>query len=144
MQQTLPLRSLLVAACLALLLVTGCSERTVTVDGKVVLPPAIKLAKDDAVSITFLPEAPGKKAVTANFSTTDSTFVANGLTTGKHKITAKFDPYPGLPDSAKRLAAFEGINKKFDQTNSPLNYEVSNEAKQSITIEFDKGTVTKR
>jgi hypothetical protein len=134
-------RSQVVAACgLALLTLSGCtSAKTVTVDGKVVLPPKVKVSETDSITVAFTREddatAPGG---TATASPTGLTFEAN-VPPGKYKISVRVQAYAGMKDSQKRERELAQ-----QMASAPtLSYEVTGDARQSITIDLVKGTVTK-
>jgi len=135
-------RSPVVALCgLALLTLSGCttSSKTVVVDGKVVLPPKIKLAETDSITITFAreddPSAPGGAATA---SPTTLTFEAN-IRPGKYKVSVRVQTYAGMKDSQQRERELTQ-----QMASAPtMSYEVTGDAKQSITIDLVKGTVTK-
>jgi hypothetical protein len=128
-----------------LLLLAGCGgTRTVNVSGKLNLPDNLKLVSDDAVNVILVPVDSGAKAnnYTAKVEN-DHTFICRSVVPGKYKVTANFEAYPGKPGSAQRNENFKILNKTFDKNNSPLTYEVSGDAEQSITIDLTSKTVTK-
>jgi hypothetical protein len=131
-------RSLLVPVGIGLLFVAGCSEQTVNLSGKLVLPSKIKLVESDAVTLAFAPEGTAGKAAIGLVSNGDQTFTVKDITPGKYKITFGVTPYP---DQKKRIPLVEPLNTKFDMKASPLKYEVTAEPNQSITIDLEKGTV---
>jgi hypothetical protein len=130
-----------IAVCgVALLALSGCtSAKTVTVAGKLVLPPKVKVAETDSVTVTFVrqddPAAPGASATA---SPTGLTFEA-AVQPGKYKISVRVQAYSGMKDSQQR-------EKELTQqmASAPtMSYEVTSDAKQSITIDLVKGAVTK-
>jgi hypothetical protein len=139
-------RFLVVPIAMALFMLAGCSRRTITVSGAAVLPTGVKVGSTDSVQIMFLPEAKEEKKVpTAAFSPADSSFVCNDiLPNAKYKIAVRIDPGPGVGDMQKRAASFETVNKTFDRASTKLAYQAGEDATQSITIDFAKGTVTKK
>ena len=67
----------------------------------------------------------------------------NGLPPGKYKITVEAAPYSSGPDADQRRAVWNAMNKLYNTTNSKLDYEVTTDPTQTITIDLVKGTVTK-
>jgi hypothetical protein len=140
----------LAAAALCLLALAGCGTKGYTVTGKLALPQNVKLAPDDSVTILFVSEDPKEKGSSsaATFSAADSSFVAKGpegkgMSPGKYKLVVQINPYSGKPDSDQRAKQFSGYNSAYDMANTKLNYEVTKDSSQSITIDLTKGTVTK-
>ncbi len=141
----------LVSPVVFLLFLAGCSSgpKTVKLTGTVVLPPGLTLGKDDGGQITFVPETEGLPAAAAvfkadNLSFTPNTAEKNGIVPGKYKIAVSIEIYPGTKGSEQRRQWLDAqYNKNFDQNNTKLTYEVTNEPEQSITIDLGKGTVTK-
>ena len=133
-------RSLLVPVGLGLLFVAGCSERTVNVSGKLVLPSKVKIVESDSVTVQFIPDGDKGKAAFASVSKSEQTFTVKDIVAGKYKITVSITPYP---DQKKRIPLLEPINTKYDAKSTPLRYEVTAEPNQSITIDLDKGTTSK-
>ncbi len=142
MRQPLPAR-LLFVLCAAALCAAGCGTPTVSVSGKLVLPPNVKLAESDSVGINFRPENPAHTASVGIFNAADQTFVANNLAPGKYKIGVQITPYAGQQGNDKRAAALAPLNQNFNISATKLTYDVTSESKQSITIDLAKGTVTK-
>jgi hypothetical protein len=137
------LRAIL-GSSLCLLILAGCTgKKGVTVQGKVVLPPAVKLEESDVVSITFTPEGVKDKGAGAQASPKDLSFAAKGVFPGKNRIGVKITPYMGSPGSEKRSEALAPLNNMFGANNDKLTYEVTRDSTQSITIDLTKGTVTK-
>jgi len=130
-----------VAVCgLALLTLSGCtSAKTVTVDGKVVLPPKVKLAETDSITITFAREDdPSAGGGSATASPPGLTF-ETAIHPGKYKVSVRVQAYAGMKDSQKRERELTQ-----QMASAPtMSYEVTGDAKQSITIDLVKGTVTK-
>jgi hypothetical protein len=150
MLRSLLSRSLLALFGVVLLVSTGCGpSKGSPVTGKVVLPAAFKLADEDQVEVSFLPDDPKvKRGATAMAKPPGLTFTANtsettGVLPGKYKIAVKVTPYMGSPGSQERKQKFDdAINKHYESYNTKLTYEVTAGA-QSITIDLTKGTVTK-
>jgi len=146
MLKTSRVRMLVVPCFLVLLVLTGSGcKRTVSVSGTVEFPEEVKFQTDDLVHIIFVPESKEEtKAPFAQLSRADKTFECKEITPGaKYKITAHIDPNP-TGSSPKRPGALEAFNKKYDRASTKLTYQASEEASQSITIDFAKGTVTKK
>lgn len=134
--------SCLVVLCLFTL--AGCdgSGSRRTVSGKVILPPGMKLADNDSVTIAFIPEAKDVKTPIVDVAK-DLTFKTNDTVPGKYKITFAAQAYAGEKGFEQRSAAFERVNKNFSAETTKLSYEVTQDPQQSITIDLAKGTVTK-
>ena len=114
-----------------------------TVSGKVVLPQKTSFAEKDVVVIGFVPEAAGKGTVNPKFNGSDQSFVTSEIVPGKYKVTVQISPYPD-PESKQRQPAIDALNKQFGQVDkTKLTYEVTNDAKQTITLDMGKGEVTK-
>jgi hypothetical protein len=139
-------RLLVVPIAMGLLLLAGCSRRTVNVSGTAVMPSGVKVASTDSVQIMFVPEdKEEKRAPTALFSPADSSFICKDiLPSAKYKIALRIDPALGSADMQKRAASFEAVNKTFDRATTKLAYQAGEDASQSVTIDFAKGTVTKK
>jgi len=133
-------RSLLVPVGIGMLFVAGCSERTVNLSGKLVLPAKLKISEKDSVTVAFTPEGTAGKAGVGVFSNSEQAFTVKDISPGKYKLTVSITPYP---DEKKRAPLLEPINVKYDAKSSPLKYEVTAEPNQSITVDLDKGTVSK-
>jgi hypothetical protein len=118
----------------------GAAPRTVS--GKLILPPGVKLAQSDMLSVTFVPEAKDGKTAVADVSP-DHTFTTRQVMPGKYKITVAAQAYPGEKGFEQRTAAFENFNKQFEPGTTKLSYEVTQDPNQSITVDLAKGTVTK-
>jgi hypothetical protein len=138
-------RLLSLPVVLSLLALAGCGGGTnpVEVSGKLIMPPNLKLVESDVVVLTFLPEETPEKAVTAEVIPKEGSFTTKQILPGKHVITVVVQPYPGMPDSERRMTAFEGFNNSFTRENKKLTYEVTKDAQQSITIDLPKAKVTK-
>jgi hypothetical protein len=146
MLNTLRLRVFVVPLGIGLLLLSGCTRRTITVSGTVAFPDTVKLEKDDLVQITFVPEDKEERgAPIALYSPEEKSFVCKGVVpNAKYKIAARIDAVPGSADAQKRSAAFDAFNKSFDKATTKLKYDATDEASQSIAIDLAKGTVTKK
>lgn len=134
---------LVAAASLALVLVLGCGGgKTVTVSGKLVLPPKVKLAETDSIAVTFAPEDKDGKSASATVSPKDLTFNAQ-VPPGKYKIGVTVQPYAGTKDAEARTKEINAVIGSFDAAATALRYEVTAESTQSVTIDLAKGTVSK-
>lgn len=141
-----PPRVLLAFPLLGLLFVTGCGggPKTVTVAGKLVLPANVKLADNDSVGISFLSDEKTEQNAHAVYTPSDSSFECkNAVSKVKYKVIVSIQPYMGSPDSEKRAASLDAVNKKFGRDASSLTYETTQDAQQKITIDLNAGTVTK-
>ncbi|HBI45310.1 MAG TPA: hypothetical protein DDY78_21030 [Planctomycetales bacterium] len=140
---------ILPALCLGLFALSGCGGRTASVKGTLDFPPNLTLMDTDQVSISFQPgdskQGGGGLGI---YTPTDKSFIVQsadgkGLPPGKYKVAVKIVPYPGSPDSEKRMASFSDLNTKYD-TGASLSYDVTDEATQNIVINLEKGTITKK
>jgi hypothetical protein len=128
-----------------LLVLPGCGRSFATVSGTATLPKDVKITDKDLVQITFVPDAKGEKAGSAVFNASDSTIVCKDIVPGgKYKITAKIEPLVGGGDAATRAAEFAAFNKAYDAGSTKLVFQATDEWTQTITIDFVKGTVTKK
>lgn len=124
-------------------LLAGCGERTVTVDGRIVLLPNTSLKDDDSIQLAFV-ETGGNKTVGAlgKPDGKEASFTAQ-VPPGSYKITVTIRAYAGHKESEKRDAQFKSLNKAFSHDATTLTYEVTGDAKQSVTIDLAKGRVSK-
>jgi hypothetical protein len=129
----------------SLLPLAGCSRGS-TVSGTVEFPTGLKPADNEALEIAFAPVTKGQqKGGLAQFSSSDDTFECRELAPGKYKITVKLSIItPPKEDPKKRIAEITQFNKRFDQSNSTLLYDVTSDSSQSITLDLNKGKVTKQ
>jgi len=135
------LRPLAVAALCGAVL-AGCTPSGTTVSGKVVTPANLKLGPNDSLTILFHPEDPANtKSVLGVYAPADNTFVAKEIMPGKYKIQVQMQGYTNTPDAVQKH--MEKLSSTYSREATPLKYEVVNDPKQSITIDLDKGTVTK-
>jgi len=121
-------------------MLSGCtSAKTVTVTGKVVLPPKVKVAETDSITVTFVREDdPSASGGSAAASPPGLTFETN-MRPGKYKVSVRVQAYAGMKDSQNRERELAQ-----QMASAPtLSYEVTGDARQSITIGLVKGTVTK-
>jgi hypothetical protein len=118
-----------------LLFLSGCGQKSVTIKGNLVLPPEVKLEKDDSVTISFIPEVKGPTG-NAIFNTSDNSFVADKVPAGKTKVTVNITPYPN-PGSEKRTEWFNtNINEVFNAPKTPLSFDATGAAGKSISIDL--------
>lgn len=129
------------------ILLVGCDSSTPGVSVKVsVASQKVKLEDTDNIEVVFTPEGKGEPAGAAgSFKTqplTATRGTAPGVVPGKYKLTVKVTPYAGMaPQRDQVMAEF---NKRFDATNSKLNYEVTADKEQAVSIDLDANTVTKK
>ncbi len=124
--------------------IVGCSsKRAVPISGTLVLPAGVKVVDNDTINVGFVAQQQGDEGSAASASPTDLTFKAKQTVPGKYKVTVSITPYPGEKNSEARAAQFEALNKKYAPASTPLNYEVTSDPDQSITIDLGAGTVTK-
>jgi hypothetical protein len=138
---------LLVILALGVLILPGCGSGA-TLQGTVTFPPEMQLNDNDSVLISFVPEDLKGPTFPAVFLQGANSFVAEGvakkgLLPGRYKIVVEVHPYPGRPDSAERSAFFAQFNQSYMAGVTPLNYEVTPESTQTITIDLVHRTVTK-
>jgi len=141
--------------CLTLLLVfglfscVGCGSapKGPTLKGTVVLPPNVKLEENDSASVVFVPDGTEGELFAASINPSDLSFSTKGspgkgIVPGKYKVTVNLQPY--VPGESKQKQIFDTINTRYDTANSRLMYQVTSEPEQSITIDLNKGTVTRQ
>jgi hypothetical protein len=128
-----------------ILLVGGCGKKNpVTVSGKLVLPPTIKLADTDSVQINFTPvDAGDDQPAGATFNKPDMSFVCKNITPGKYKVSVLLSVYKGTPDSEKRDYEYKVFNKSHTEKMN-LTFDVTSDAEQKITIDLANGKVQKQ
>jgi hypothetical protein len=133
---------LAVAAAVLLMAVTGCSgDKTKTVSGKITLPANAKLIETDTIELLFASTEAGGKSYPANVSSKDLSFTAK-VPPGKYRVQVAVKTYPGEKESQKRSQEFEALNTGFG-SGTPLNYEVTGDATQKITVDLGKKSVAK-
>lgn len=140
----LPLsRSRLIAAGgLFVLLLAGCGGvKTVPVTGKLVFPPKTKIADTDSIALTFIAEEGGHNT-SASVSAKDSTFTANVLP-GKYKIAVSVKAYAGMKDSESRTKEFDRQFGAHGIGATSLRTDITGDSNQSITIDLQKGSISK-
>jgi hypothetical protein len=140
-----PRIGLLLAFACCLFLSAGCGGKpTVTVKGDLVLPKDLKLAKDDSVTIAFVPEGEGGRAVVASFDSSTNSFVARKVAVGKNKVTVMITLYPG-PKTVQQTQQWikDNIDAVFNGQKTPLTYDApASPSEQNITIDLVKKTLT--
>jgi hypothetical protein len=124
-----------------ILLVGGCgTKKQVTLTGKLILPPNIKLAEKEMVQITFTPVDEGEKPVGAQFTNSDMSFICKNIVPGKYKVSVSLGFYKGMPDMEKREYEFKQFNKSHTEKMN-LTFDVISDAEQKITIDLANGKV---
>ena len=138
-------RLLWLPACLGLFFLAGCSESTVTVNGKLIPPADVRIEKTDSVNVAFTPDPPGGKgkAWVGVFSPGENTFVGKEVVPGTYKVTVQIEPYRGEKDSEKRSEAMKDMNVWFSGDNSKLKTEITGDRNQSIIVDMKSNSVTK-
>jgi hypothetical protein len=107
----------------------------------------MKLEDTDSIEVVFTPEGQADPA-TATGSAKDQPLKAGrsdapGVVPGKYKLIVRITPYAGMAPQ-QRVEAIKEFNKQFEATTSKLSYEVTADANQSIVIDLDANTVTKK
>lgn len=137
-----PLIAVLFATLLAVIALGcggGAQQKKLT--GKVILPTNVKIVENDAINLTFAPDSKGTTVV-AEVSSKDLTF-STQIPPGKYRVAVQITPYPGEKDSEKRATAFEKFNDTYNSNNTKLNYEVTADSNQSITVDLAQNRVAK-
>jgi hypothetical protein len=125
----------------------GCGPKGGQVKGTLVLPPSIKLAESDAVQISLIPESGKDAPPPAEFTVSNLSFELKGIggrgvPAGHYKVSAMLQPY-GTADVTKRKPLFDALNEKYNPGKTPMTYDVTGDAVQTIKIDLAKGAVTK-
>ncbi|MCS7046880.1 MAG: hypothetical protein NZO58_11035 [Gemmataceae bacterium] len=137
-------RIVLLGSSVALLCLIGCGGPSpVELTGKLVLPSEFKLVEDDTIELTLLSETAGTKGAHPKVNYSDLTFASKEVLPGNYKVTLSITPYPGKPESEKRRPIFEKFNKANDMKSTKITFEVTRDAKQSVTFDFVKGVAIK-
>lgn len=144
MLRSLARPKLVAATALALLLLVGCGgAKSVTVNGKLVMPKDVKLAETDSIVVTFTPEDAAKgKGATATVSPNELTFSLNAIP-GQYKVAVAVQAYAGEKGSEKRSEMLANKLGKYDAANTGLRHEVTSDDPQTVTIDLAAGTVAK-
>jgi hypothetical protein len=134
---------ILAAACV--LGLSGCGKKPVLVKGTVVFPKDFSLGNDDLVTIIFTSQDKNVLSSSAVVSAADGTFEAKGLD-GKGIIPAKYHISisvvvpPGTKGVPGRELRLKDLNKKYDPSNTPLNFEIT-PSTTSMTIDLSNDSV---
>jgi hypothetical protein len=125
----------------------GCGPKGGQVKGTLVLPANVKLAENDAVQVSLIPESGKDTPPPGEFTVADMSFQLKGIggrgvPAGKYKVSVMVQPYGGA--DAKRKPLFEALNEKYNPGKTPLTYDVTGDSVQTITIDLTKGAVTKQ
>lgn len=144
-----PLSALAFASLsLGLLAAGGCGPGRAAISGTLVPPNTVQLSDSDSVEIIFHPEEAGAMPGTATVKNGDKTFTvktADGknLPVGKYKVTVRILPYPGGPDD-REVQLDNAVNTYYGtETATKLEYEVTGDSTQKITIDLGQGKITK-
>jgi hypothetical protein len=134
-------------------LLSGCGGGS---DGSVVkvsvTSSKVKLEDTDAVEVIFIPQgtppAGAPTNATVNGSIKDQPIPAGrgeipGVLPGKYNLTVRITPYAGQA-APERVNAINELNKALEAGNSTRTYEVVAGQEQTITIDLDSNTVTKK
>jgi hypothetical protein len=145
MSQASVLRSPWIAAAGIVFLLCGCGGggKGVKVEGKLVKDgQPLTAGKDEMLNLSFTGKnAQGADAVFGAIVQSDGTFVVNDVPPGKFKLHVSISGGGSEPASLKKM---EGVNKEFEAGNAKLEYEVTAEAVQHITVDAKKGTAVKQ
>jgi hypothetical protein len=131
-------------ACVLLFLV-GCNRGTPTVklEGKIVKDgTAISLGQGESLTLSFGgTDAAGKPADVGAAVEPDGTFVVSKIPVGKYKLKVGIASSSNDPAGLAQMAK---LNKEFEAANAKLEYDVTSDSNQQLTVDAGKGTVTKR
>ncbi len=133
-----------------LLIAAGCGPGRATISGTLVLPNTVQLSDSDSVEIIFHPDPPeaGAMPASATVKNADKTFTvktADGknIPPGKYKVTVRILPYPGGPDD-REVQLDNAVNSYYGaEAATKLEYEVTGDSTQKITIDLAQGKITK-
>jgi hypothetical protein len=127
----------------AALLLSGCGPKRVKIEGKVVREgQPLKVGQGEKLNLSLT--GTDDKGSPAGFVATlngDGGFVLDNIPTGKYQL--RLNIIGGGSDPAD-LAKFNEINKQFEAANAKLEYEVTADSTQTITVDVGKVTVTKQ
>jgi len=146
------IRSLaLLATGLVTVALAGCggAAKGNNVKATVVPPSTMKLEDTDEIAIAFVPtDGSASAAGSGNFKSqpiaiTRTAPGTTGVVPGKYKITVKITPYAGMGKS-DRTQKLEDFSKAYNAEATKLTYEVTGEPEQSISINLENSTVTKK
>jgi hypothetical protein len=144
--------TILPAAGLVLLVLSGCGPSRATVKGTVVFPNDLQLKNDDDVQISFTPEDNKSEGTTSGYGVynpADKTFVIKtadqkGLPVGKYRVGVQLTAYPGHEDTDQRQEYLDAFNANHGAGAGKLTYEVTGGSAQDITIDLNSNTITKK
>lgn len=144
-----PLSLCALAFSLAVLSLAGCGDKSTAgsvVNGKLILPPDMKLIKTDSVEVRLVPADPGAKKMGrgSNNSEGQDTFAIKDVAPGKYKVVVSITPYPGEKENEKRSPFFEERNKKYDEYQTKLMVELGDAKEQTIEVDLVNDKVTKK
>ena len=134
---------------LVLLAAAGCGPNRAAITGTLVLPPNVQLNDSDSVEILFHPAEAGAMPATAKVNNADRTFTvktADGYNVppGKYKVTVRIVPYSAASADPRKVAFDNAVNNVYGtEAATKLEYEVTGDAKQAITIDLAQGKITK-
>jgi hypothetical protein len=116
----------------------GCADgKKVNVEGQIVKNgQALSLGEGETLNLTFTGAENKQYPATVR---NDGTFVARHLPPGKYHLAVRLDTGANDPAGLKKSAQ---ANKEFESANAKLEYEVTDDSGQQITIDAGKGTAT--
>ncbi|VTS02316.1 hypothetical protein [Tuwongella immobilis] len=140
----------LLAGCTLLVVGCGGTPDGITVKGKLVTPPGLKLLKDDNIQIDFFPANDAGSAATAQCTGESLEFTLNrgvgeGVLAGDYKVSVMVQAYPGSQGIEKRRQVYEKINNDFNRDTTPLKYSIpsgSPSQTHNLTVDLAKKAVT--
>lgn len=121
----------------------GCGRAEVTLTGKLVPPATVKIYESDSISVRFFPDVndPKAQAYFADVNPSNMTF-STKLPPGNYKVGVEINGYPGEKTTTqKRIDQLAELNRAFAREQTPLRYEVTSDASQSVTVEMMQGRV---
>ena len=146
--RSLPLFAVGLLAAVALVGCGGSKGQTLQVT--VVPPSTMKLEDTDEIAVAFVPaDGSGQSAAGGGnfksqpFAVTRTAPGTTGVVPGKYKITVKITAYAGM-GKADRAQKLEDFSKAYNADASKLVYEVTADPNQSIAINLENSTVTKK
>lgn len=148
MLQTRRLLFMVAALSMAGLCGCGSGKKGVELQAKLLLPGNIRLGEQASSTITFVPEDSKSESASGKYKTKDQPFPIDtsqgkGILPGKYKVTVQLNPYPGSEEAKTQANAVKSVNGRYNLEKTPLSYEVTNDSKQAITIDLNKGTIQK-
>jgi hypothetical protein len=132
-----------VAAALLLFGCGGGGKGGVKVEGKIVKNgQAVKVEEGMTLSLGFAgTDAKGGAAVFPAAVSSDGTFVAEHVLPGKYKIRVGLG---GGSNDPKGLAKLKELNKPFEAASESLEYDVTGDSGQRITVDVGTGKAAKQ